>query len=65
VLRIEEDDQSAVNPRIIRIQGHEVTAEGEFFTRDGVNYILVTQVADDKGVVKLTHEEHGIQPFGN
>jgi hypothetical protein len=64
VLRIEEDDSSAANPRMIRIQGSEVTAEGELFERDGVKYLLVTRVADEKGVIKLTHEEHGIQPFG-
>ncbi len=65
ILRIEEDDTSAANPKLVRIQGHEATVDGELIRRDGVNYILVTTVADDKGVVKLTHEEHGIQPFGN
>jgi hypothetical protein len=65
ILRIEEDDTSVSNPRLVRIQGHEATVDGELIRRDGVNYILVTTVADDKGVVKLTHTEHGIQPFGN
>jgi hypothetical protein len=64
VLRIDEDDTSVANPRLIRIQGSEATVSGELFERDGVKYLLVTQVADEKGVVKLTHEEHGIQPFG-
>jgi hypothetical protein len=64
VLRIEEDDASSGGPRIVRIQGSEVTVDGELFERDGVKYILVTTVADEKGVIKLTHEEHGIQPFG-
>jgi len=31
---------------------------------DGVNYLLVDRVADDKGVVNLTHDEYGIVPFG-
>jgi hypothetical protein len=64
VLRIEEDEVSAAGPRIVRIVGNEVTVDGELFERDGVKYILVTKVADNKGVVKLTHEEHGIVPFG-
>jgi hypothetical protein len=63
ILRIEEDDDSAANPRLVRIQGQEATVDGELIRRDGVNYILVTKVADNKGVVKLTHEEHGIVPF--
>ena len=33
--------------------------------RDGVTYLLVDQIADDKGVITMTHEEYGIQPFGN
>jgi hypothetical protein len=38
---------------------------GELLERDGVKYLLVDQIADDKGVINLTHDEHGIQPFGN
>ena len=37
----------------------------ELVERDGVKYLLVTKVADDKGVINLTHEEYGVQPFGN
>ena len=37
----------------------------ELVERDGVKYIFVTKVLDDQGVVNLTHEENGIQPFGN
>lgn len=65
ILRIAEDDHSAANPRIARLQTHQVTVDGELIERDGVRYLLVTQIADDQGVVNLTHEEHGIQPFGN
>jgi hypothetical protein len=64
VLRIEEDEANISNPKLFRIMGHEATVEGELIERDGVKYILVTQVADDKGLIRLTHEEHGIQPFG-
>lgn len=65
ILRIEEDEQSVSNPRIAKIQSHEVEVDGELIERDGVKYLFVTKVADDKGVINLTHAEHGIQPFGN
>ncbi len=65
VLRIEDDDQSVANPRVVKIQSHEVTVDGELVERDGVKYLFVTKVADDKGIVELSHLEHGIQPFGN
>ncbi len=65
ILRIGDDSDSAANPRIARLMAHEVTVDGELLERDGVKYLLVDKIADDKGVINLTHDEHGIQPFGN
>ena len=64
VLKVEGDDTSVANPRIISIQTHKVTVNGDLYERDGVKYLIVTQVANDQGIVNLTHEEYGIQPFG-
>ena len=65
VLKVEDDDQSVANPRLVTIQTHQVTVDGELIARDGVNYLFVSKVADDAGIVDLTHEENGITPFGN
>jgi hypothetical protein len=64
VLKVEDDGASAANPRIVEIQTHKVTVDGDLYERDGVRYLIVTQVADDQGIVNLTHEDFGIQPFG-
>jgi hypothetical protein len=64
VLRVEDDDTSVANPTIVKIQTHKVTVDGDLYERDGVNYLIVTKVADDQGIVNLTHEDYGIQPFG-
>ncbi|MDH3691414.1 MAG: hypothetical protein OEU36_18395 [Gammaproteobacteria bacterium] len=64
VLRVEDDGTSNANPRLLRIQTHKVTVDGDLYERDGVNYLLVTHVADDQGIVDLNHERFGIQPFG-
>jgi hypothetical protein len=64
VLRLEEDEANAGNPRIARFQTHQVTVDGELIERDGVRYLLVTKIADDKGVINMTHDEYGVQPFG-
>ncbi|HFD16243.1 MAG TPA: hypothetical protein ENJ38_08065 [Rhodospirillales bacterium] len=64
VLKLEGDDRSVANPRIVTIQTHRVTVDGTLFERDGVKYLLVDEVADDQGIVNLTHDEYGIQPFG-
>ena len=64
VLKVEGDGRNVANPRIINIQTHKVVVDGDLYLRDGVRYLVVTEVADDQGIVKLTHEEYGIQPFG-
>jgi hypothetical protein len=64
VLRLEGDPQSVANPRLVTIAAHQVTVDGDLWQRDGVSYLLVDKVADDKGVVNLTHGEYGIVPFG-
>jgi hypothetical protein len=64
VLRIEEEESNVSNPKLFTIMAREVTVDGDLIRRDGVNYLLVSRVATDQGIVNLTHEEHGIQPFG-
>ena len=62
VLKMEGDGQNVANPSVLKIQSHEVSVEGDLYERDGVKYLIVTQVHDDKGVINLTHEEYGVQP---
>ena len=64
VLRVEGDDTSVANPRLLNIQTHKVTVDGDLYERDGVKYLIVTKVANDQGIVNMTHDEYGIQPFG-
>ena len=63
ILRVEGDDTSVANPKIVKIQTHQVTVNGDLYVRDGVNYLIVNKVADDKGIVNMTHQEYGVQPF--
>ena len=63
ILKVEEDDTSVANPRLVEIQTHQVTVNGDLYARDGVNYLIVDQVADDNGIVHINHEDFGIQPF--
>lgn len=65
VLRLEDDHTSVASPTIVTIQTHQVTVDGELHERDGVKYLFVSKVADDKGIVNLTHDDYGVVPFGN
>jgi hypothetical protein len=64
ILRLEGETNSASNPRIARFQSKEVTVEGDLIERDGVNYLFIDKVADDKGIVTLNQDEYGVIPFG-
>ncbi len=65
VLKLEDDATSVANPAIMEIQSHRVRIEGDLYPRDGINYLVIDRVLGDEGVVKLTHDDYGIQPFGN
>jgi len=65
VLKLKGDATSVANPAIMKIQTHRVTVDGDVYERDGINYLIVNQVVEDAGIVKKTHDEYGIQPFGN
>ena len=64
VLTFEADPTSVANPAVLEIQTHKVKVDGDLYVRDGINYLLVNQVVSDEGIVNLTHDEYGIQPFG-
>lgn len=64
VLKVGDDTTSVANPSILEIQTHRVTVDGDLYERDGIKYLLIDQVVNDAGVVNLTHDEYGIQPFG-
>ncbi len=64
VLKLGDDSTSNANPKVLEIQSHRVSVEGDLYARDGINYLLIDRVVDDEGIVKLTHDDYGIQPFG-
>lgn len=64
LLAFEGEERSVAEPAVMRIQTHQVTVDGELYRRDGLNYLLVDRVVADDGIVNLTHDEYGIQPFG-
>ncbi len=64
VLKLGDDTTSNANSKVLEIQSHRVSVEGDLYARDGINYLLIDRVVDDQGIVKLTHDDYGIQPFG-
>jgi len=38
ILRVEGDDTSGANPKIVKIQTHQVTVDGDLYVRDGIYF---------------------------
>ncbi len=64
VMKMKGDTGNVANQALLEIQSRKVTVVGDVVERDGNKYLLISQVLGDQGVVNNTHEEYGIQPFG-
>ena len=64
VLKMGDDTTSVANPTVLDIQTHRVRVDGDLYLRDGMKYLLVDRIITDAGIVNQTHEQYGIQPFG-
>lgn len=62
VLKIEGDDQSASGDTQLSLASHEITADGMFYERDGLNYLVVEKIVTDHGITNLNHEDYGVVP---
>ena len=62
VLKLEGSAPPEGPPTVLSIQSHRITADGVFYRRDGMNYLVVEDVAADEGIVNLTHEIYGTIP---
>ena len=64
ILKMGTDTASVANPSVLEVQTHKVSVDGNLIERDGMNYLLIDKIVADQGIVNLTHDDYGIQPFG-
>lgn len=64
IAEFEGRSEVLADPALLELQTHQITVDGSMYERDGLKYLLVSEVLKDEGIVNLTHEEYGIQPFG-
>ena len=62
VLKIEDDDQLAGGDTALRLAAHTVEAQGTLYKRDGLNYLIVSQVLSDLDIQQQTHVDYGHVP---
>jgi hypothetical protein len=64
LIKVEGNGGLVGSPTVVNIQTDHVTADADLYARDGVNYLVVTKVLENDGIVNLTHSQYGIIPFG-
>ncbi|MEM0946400.1 MAG: hypothetical protein AAGK37_03270 [Pseudomonadota bacterium] len=62
VLKIEDDDGSASGDTQLNLASHVITADGMLYERDGLNYLVVSQVVTDEDILVMNHEDYGTVP---
>lgn len=62
VLKIEDDDQTASGDTALRLASDTVEADGIAYQRDGINYLVVSEVVADLGITNQNHDEWGVTP---
>lgn len=62
VLKVADDAQSAGGDTLLRMAAHTVQADGMLYQRDGLNYIVVSDVVSDLGITNQNHDDYGNVP---
>ncbi len=62
VLKIEGDDNNTGGDTILSLASSTITADGIYYERDGLNYIVVEEIVEDMGIVNENHLDFGTVP---
>lgn len=62
VLKINDDTDSARGDTLLTLASHVIEADGIAYERDGVNYLVVSNVVTDDGISRHNHDDFGPVP---
>ncbi len=62
VIKVADDTQSASSGTLLRLASNTIEADGYAYERDGINYLVVSQVVTEFGIPNLSHEDYGVVP---
>lgn len=64
VLKVGEDDQTAGGDTALKLAAHTVEADGMLYERDGLKYLVVSDVVSDLDITNQNHDDYGnVPPF--
>ncbi len=62
VLKLAGDDESNGGDTFLTMNNDTIVAEGMHYARDGINYLVVSEVIANEGIPNHTHEDFGVTP---
>ncbi|MEM8811134.1 MAG: hypothetical protein AAGF59_00850 [Pseudomonadota bacterium] len=62
VLKLEGVGTGKADTKLLSIQSDRVTATGDLYRRDGLNYLVVNDVVSNEGITNRNHEDYGVIP---
>jgi len=62
VLKVGDDAQAAGGDTLLRMAAHTVEADGMLYERDGLNYLVVSDVVSDQDIINVNHNDYGNVP---
>ena len=62
VMKVGDDDASAGGDTSLKLAAHVVEADGMLYERDGLNYLIVSDVVSDLDIQVRNHEDYGTIP---
>lgn len=64
VLKVEDDAEAAGGDTLLSLAAHTVEADGMLYERDGLKYIVVSDVVSDLDITNQNHNDYGnVPPF--
>ena len=55
-------DGDVVSETILKVQSHEIEADGIVHEHDGVKYLIVEKITADNGITNQNHDDFGVTP---
>ncbi|WP_299153502.1 hypothetical protein [uncultured Tateyamaria sp.] len=64
VLKVGDDTETAGGDTILNLAAHTVEADGMLYERDGLKYLVVSEVVSDMDITNVNHDDFGnVPPF--
>lgn len=62
ILKLPGDDASAGGDTFVELTNDTIEADAMMYERDGLKYLVVSEVTSNDGIVNKTHEDYGVIP---